>query len=475
VAKKAPNFWKDIDWVIVTLYIILVFFGWMNIYAAVYNDAHSHIFDFTQRYGMQMVWIAAAFVLAIMAISIDSRFFTVFAWPLFILGMLMLAAVPFLGKEVNGARSWFEIGPLHLQPSEFVKFGACLALSKYFSGINIKINSTKSLFTIGGIILGPIILIMLQPDMGSALVYLSFTFVLFREGMPGVILFFGFLVAVLFVLTLLYPMTLVLPIVIGIALIALFVLNRRYKYPLIGLASIGIPLLICWGVKAIFKLKIEFYYFIAISGVIAALTFAIISFFRKLPNVGIVSLLLIAGIFFTFSVDYVFDNLLAAHQKQRINILLGKESDPLGAEYNVNQSKIAIGSGGLLGKGFLQGTQTKYNFVPEQSTDFIFCTVGEEWGFAGSLGVLGLFALLLMRLIYLAERQRSVFSRVYGYGVASILFFHVAINVGMTIGLIPVIGIPLPFFSYGGSSLWSFTVLLFVFLKLDANRLDKMQ
>jgi rod shape determining protein RodA len=475
VAKKTPNFWKDIDWVVVVLYLILVLFGWMNIYAAVYNDAHSHIFDFSQRYGMQMVWIAAAFVLAIMVISVDSRFFTVFSWPLFILGMLMLAAVPFLGKEVNGARSWFEIGPLHLQPSEFVKFGACLALAKYFSGINIKINSAKSLMTIGCIILGPIVLIMLQPDMGSALVYLSFTFVLFREGMPGVILFFGFLVAVLFVLTLLYPMTIVLYVVIGIALISLFVLNKRYKYPFIGLVSIGVPILIFWGIRSLFKLKIDFFYFIAISGVLAALVFAVISFFRKLPNVGIVSLLLIAGIFFTFSVDYVFDNLLAEHQKQRINILLGKESDPLGAEYNVNQSKIAIGSGGLLGKGFLQGTQTKYNFVPEQSTDFIFCTVGEEWGFAGSLGVLGLFSLLLIRLIYLAERQRSVFSRVYGYGVASIFFFHVAINVGMTIGLIPVIGIPLPFFSYGGSSLWSFTVLLFVFLKLDANRLDKMQ
>lgn len=473
--KKQTYFLKNIDWIIVILYMILVFAGWINIYAAVYNEEHSSIFDFSQRYGKQLTWIIAAFILAIFVSSIDTRFFTIFAWPIFGLGMILLAAVPFLGNEVNGARSWFAIGPVHLQPTEFVKFGSCLALAKYFSGLNIKINSTKSLLVIGLIILLPVALIMLQPDTGSALVFFALSFVLFREGMPGIILFFGFLVAILFVLTLLYEQVTVAIVLLGISLTSLGVLNRRWKFSLIGLGLISILTLIIWGISALFRLNISMYFILSGASIFVALFFLVLSYFRKLSNVAMMAVLLIGGLFFTYSVDYVFDNVMAEHQQKRVNILLGKESDPLGAEYNVNQSKIAIGSGGALGKGFLQGTQTKYNFVPEQSTDFIFCTVGEEWGFVGSTFVLILFGLLLVRIILLAERQRSVFSRVYGYGVASILFFHVSINVGMTIGLLPVIGIPLPFFSYGGSSLWSFTVLLFIFLKLDSNRLDNLK
>ena len=473
--KRQTNFLKNIDWMIVILYLILVFAGWINIYAAVYNEDHSSIFDFSQRYGKQLTWIIAAFVLAIFVSSIDSRFFTIFSWPIFGLGMILLAAVPFLGNEVNGARSWFAIGPVHLQPAEFVKFGSCLALAKYFSGLNVKINSTKSLLVIALIILLPIVFIMLQPDAGSALVFLALSFVLFREGMPGIILFFGFLIAVLFVLTLLYEQVTVAFVLVGISLISLGVLNRRWRYSLIGLGAITLLTLLVVGINALFKLNVSLYFIISGVSVFVALFFLVLSYFRKLTNVAMMSVLLIGGLAFTYSVDYVFDNVMAEHQQKRVNILLGKESDPLGAEYNVNQSKIAIGSGGFAGKGFLQGTQTKYNFVPEQSTDFIFCTVGEEWGFLGSAFVLAVFGLLLVRIILLAERQRSVFSRVYGYGVASIFFFHVAINVGMTIGLLPVIGIPLPFFSYGGSSLWSFTVLLFIFLKLDSNRLDNLK
>jgi rod shape determining protein RodA len=470
--KKTVNFWSNLDWISVILYLFLVFAGWINIYAAVYNDEHNSIFDFSQRYGKQMVWIAAALFLAVVCISVDPRFFTLFAYVLFALGLIMLAMVPFIGAEVNGARSWFAIGPVHLQPTEFVKIGACLALAKYFGGTLVKMNSVKSLVVIALTTLLPIGLIALQPDMGSALVFLSLSFVLFREGMPGIFLFFGFLIGALFVMSLLYEKITILYELTAISLLALGVLNKRYKYPLIGLASITLLSLFFIGGNKVFMLNIDIYYLIAVAIILVCLVFIVYSLFRKLPNVATVSMLLIGSIIFTYSVDFVFHEVMAEHQQKRINILLGKESDPLGAEYNVKQSMIAIGSGGLTGKGFLQGTQTKFNFVPEQSTDFIYCTVGEEWGFAGSFLVLVAFAALFLRLITLAERQRSAFSRIFGYGVVSIMFFHVAINVGMTIGLLPVIGIPLPFFSYGGSSLWSFTVLLFIFLKLDTNRTE---
>ena len=399
------------------LYIILVLMGWISVYSSVYDETHSSILDISQRYGKQMIWILAGGAIAFMIMLIDAKVFNAFAYIIYTTSLVILLVVLVIGTEIAGSKSWFQIGGVGLQPAEFAKFATCLALARYLSSYATDINILRTKIVATAIIFLPSVLILLQNDTGSAVVYVALILVLYREGLSGYFLISGVIVVVLFVMTLLinqYIMTLILT---ALAFL-LYYFNRmlRKKW---------------WIVVAIW-----------------------------IASIGVV-----------FTVEYVFDNILEDHQKTRINVLLGKESDPRGAGYNVNQSKIAIGSGGLIGKGFLQGTQTKYNFVPEQSTDFIFCTVGEEWGFAGSATVVLLFVYLLYRLVKMAERQRSDFSRIYGYGVISILFFHFVINIGMTIGLVPVIGIPLPFFSYGGSSLWAFTILLFIFIKLDANRL----
>ena len=416
--RTQEGIFKNVDWITILLYLLLVLLGWINIYAAVYDEDHSSILDISQRYGKQLIWISAAILLALVILMIDAKFFTAFSYPIFALSMLSLIAVLVIGKEIAGSKSWFQIGGFAIQPSEFAKFATSLALAKYLSSFTTDIKS-KSVKIISGIIIGlPALLIFLQNDTGSALIYVSFILVLYREGLSGSILVIGVLITILFILTLMLNNWIVIGALTGLTVL-LFLFTKRSSRNIIMLAGI-----------------------------------------------------LVVSIGFVLSVDYAFENALEPHQKKRINVLLGKEIDPQGAGYNVHQSKIAIGSGGITGKGFLKGTQTKYNFVPEQSTDFIFCTVGEEWGFIGSFLVVVLFMALLTRLVFLAERQRSHFSRVYGYGVVSILFFHFAINIGMTIGLVPVIGIPLPFFSYGGSSLWAFTILLFIFIKQDANRLE---
>jgi rod shape determining protein RodA len=407
---------QNIDWVLVTLYLVMVTMGWFNIYAAVYNEEYKNIFDTTQSYGMQLVWIVTSLFIAFVILVIDGEFFPRFAWPVYGAFVLLLIAVIFVGAEVKGSKSWIGVGAFRVQPAEFAKFATNLALAKFLSNINIKIEKLSTKLIASALFAVPALIIILQNETGSALVYAAFVLVLFREGLSGNILIFGVAMAILFVLALLVDETVLSIILAGIA----------------------------------------------------AASFIFVRF--KLQNVLITGGILLASLAFVHSVDYAFVNILEPHQKKRINVLLGKEVDPKGAGYNVNQSMIAIGSGGLLGKGYLKGTQTKYNYVPEQSTDFIFCTVGEEWGFVGSVVVLGLFVILLLRIIYLAERQRSTFSRIYGYGLASIIFVHIAINIGMTIGLAPVVGIPLPFFSYGGSSLWSFTILTFIFVRLDAYR-----
>lgn len=408
-----------LDWTTVIIYVVLVMLGWINIYAAVYDEAHSSILDITQRYGKQLIWIGAAFLIGTVVLLIDSKFFPAFAWPIYALSMLSLAAVLVVGTEIAGSKSWFQIGSVAIQPAEFAKFATCLALARYLSSFSTDLRSLRARILSGTIVIIPALLILLQNDTGSALVYIALVLVLYREGMSGSILVIGVVVAFLFIMTLLVNKFILIGLIAALVALSLWLNKRKRTWQIIR---------------------------------------------------GIAILVLAAG--FVLSVDYAFENFLGPHQKKRINVLIGKEVDLHGAGYNVHQSKIAIGSGGLAGKGFLQGTQTKYHFVPEQSTDFIFCTVGEEWGFIGSMVVILLFMFLLIRLIYLAERQRSSFSRVYGYGVASIIFFHFAINIGMTIGLVPVIGIPLPFFSYGGSSLWAFTILLFIFLKQDAHRLE---
>ncbi|MBI9056254.1 MAG: rod shape-determining protein RodA [Labilibaculum sp.] len=466
---------KNLDWWTIFMYVLLVFLGWVNIYAAVYNEDHQSIFDVTQRYGKQLMWIGAAFFLAIVILIIEGKFFSAFAYPTYLTMIFLLIAVLLFGREVNGARSWFQLGPVRFQPAEFAKFATCLAISRYISQFNFKIHKFKSLVISGIILFTPAVLIIFQNDAGSALVYTVFILVLYREGLSGIVLFLGFLAIVLFVFTLVMAKLYVLLFMIGGSFLCLKFMGVSWRNVLFGLATISIGFGLVWGISYLFKMELSAYIILLMSIVLNTIPFLYYIYKNRLKNAIWVFAIAIGSIFYTFSVSYIFDNILEAHQRTRINELLGVESDPYGAGYNVAQSKIAIGSGGIAGKGFLNGTQTKFKFVPEQSTDFIFCTVGEEWGFIGSSVVLFLLLLLIVRLLFLAERQRSPFSRIYGYGVACILFFHLAINVGMTIGLAPVIGIPLPFFSYGGSSLWSFTILLFIFLRLDANRMELLR
>ncbi len=426
MSREQKTIFQNIDWVITGLFLVLVLLGWLNIYAAVYNEEHNNIFDISQKYGKQLMWITGAIVIAIVVLIFDANFFTAFPYPIYIISILSLIAVIFFGTEVSGSKSWFRFGDFGLQPAEFGKFAVCLALAKYMSGINIRVEHFQTKVIAFSIILFPAMLIILQNETGTALVYVAFIFVLFREGFSGNILLGGFFTVLLLISALLVNKTVLivmLTLIAAVTSFAVWITSRNRKT----------AKRIIWTVAA----------------------------------------LLILATGSVFGVDYAY-NKMQAHQKTRINVFLGKEVSKdmkKKAGYNVNQSLIAIGSGGFAGKGYLQGTQTKYNFVPEQSTDFIFCTVGEEWGFIGSTIILFLFLALILRIIFIAERQRSSFSRIYGYGVASILFFHVTVNVGMTIGLAPVIGIPLPFFSYGGSSLWAFTILLFIFIKLDSNRL----
>lgn len=433
--RNQRNIFANVDWATILIYLVLVFIGWVNIYAAVYNEEHHSIFDISQRYGKQLLWIGLALVVAFIILLFEGQFFTTFAYPIYGVVLLMLIAVLLVGSDIKGARSWFKIGSFAIQPSEFAKFATGLALAKYLSTLNIKMQDIKTK-VIASIIIGiPAILILLQNDTGSTLVYASFVFVLYREGLSGNILLIGLYTAFLFVLSLLLR------------------INDFTFFENIVLSGDVLLMIIL----------------AAIAGIIIYNT-------RKVKKMWlVVSTALILSVGLIYSVDYIFENVLEPHQSKRINVLLGIESDPHGAGYNVNQSLIAIGSGGFFGKGFLDGTQTKFDFVPEQSTDFIFCTIGEEWGFLGTFILVCIYIGLFLRLLFLAERQRSIFSRIYGYSVASILFFHFLINIGMAIGLAPVIGIPLPFISYGGSSLWSFTILLFIFIKLDAERINVLR
>jgi len=473
--KARNNILLNLDWITVFLYLVLVMLGWINIYAAVYSDEHQSILDMGQRYGKQLIWIIAGIILAIMVLTIDSKFFAAFATHIYIITILLLVAVLIFGKEVNGARAWFEFGSVALQPAELGKFATNLAIAKCISQFDFKIQKLRSYLTLGAIIALPAILIIMQNDTGSALVFAVLIFVFFREGLSGMVLFWGFAAAALFVLSLVLDEFKLLLFLLSISVAAYGVLRLSIKEALIGILAIIGTFGLIWLIDAIIGLGGSPFQLLLITTVIIAVLFIAFGIFYHVKQVWSILLFFIFAIGISMSVNYFYKNVLIIHQRNRIDEVLGIKTDKLGAGYNVNQSKIAIGSGGITGKGFLNGTQTKYNFVPEQSTDFIFCTVGEEWGFLGSTFVVGLFLILLIRLITLAERQRSQFSRVYGYGVACILFFHIAINISMTIGLAPVIGIPLPFFSYGGSSLWAFTILLFIFLRLDASRTENLR
>ena len=450
----------------------MIVMGWFNIYAAVYNDEHQEIFDFTQRYGKQFIWIMATIVLAIFIMIVDSRFYLFFAWFIYAITMLLLILVLVLGKDINGARSWIEFGPVSLQPSEFAKFGTALALASFLNNRRNDLTKLNVIVSAIAIILFPALLTALQPDLGSTIVFFSFFIVLFREGMSPFIFVSGLLMVLLFFLTRMFNNFYLEIILIALAFLLAWFSTRKWKILLTGLVMMlfigGILYMLNYFVIKSLGDKTILVITLLLSGIAYAYYF----YTKKAITIFVIYLFLAGSILYINSVDIAYNHLLKPHQRERIEILLGFKTDTHGTGYNVNQSIISVGSGGFKGKGYLQGTQTKFKFVPAQSTDFIFCTVGEEWGFLGSSVVIGLYVFLLIRLIILAERQRSNFSRIYGYGVASILFTHFFINIGMAIGLVPVIGIPLPFFSYGGSSLWGFTLLLFIFLRLDAGRTE---
>jgi rod shape determining protein RodA len=416
---------EGIDWTTVWLYAALVFFGWLNIYAAVYNPENPiEIISLSHNAGRQLIFICASFLLILIILFVDYKVYDSFAYIFYGLIILVLIGTIFIATEIKGSRSWIKIGTFSFQPAEFSKVFTALALARYLSTQNVNISRFRDAFVAGVMVFLPPVIIILQKETGSALTFAAFVAVFYREGLPGIYPALGIALAILFVFTLFFPK---LYIIVGI-------------------------LVLC-GLFWYFFLK---------------------RYERTQQNMfRLIGVFVIASLF-VFGTDFFINKVLQPHQQKRIQVLVNPDSDPLGAGWNVTQSRIAISSGGVIGKGYLQGTQTKFDFVPEQSTDFIFCTVGEEWGFLGSLIVILIFAALLNRIINLAEKQRSKFARIYGYCVASILFFHLLVNIGMTIGLMPVIGIPLPFLSYGGSSLWSFTILLFIFLKLDAHRSYKV-
>jgi len=421
--KREDSITHKIDWVTVLIYATIVISGWLNIYAVTYDEnAASSIFSLDLNSGRQLVFIGGSVLIILAILIIDRQFYETFAYIIYGLLLLMLLFVPIIGKEVGGNKAWLGIGSFGVQPSEFAKFATALVVAKTIGSIGFKMDNLRNQITLFALIGAPMLLILLQKDTGTALVFTVFLLVFFREGMSPFIILLGLALAIIFVL-------------------ALLVENQYYLY--IGIGTL-LAAAILIGRKTFKR--------------IALLTFAALAVVMMIE-----------------SVDYIVHNILKPHQQNRIKALINPDADPLGFGWNVTQSKIASGSGGFFGKGFLEGTQTKFDFVPEQSTDFIFCTIGEEHGWIGSLFTIALFMALLLRVVFLAERQKNKFARVYGYSVACILFFHFAVNIGMTIGLFPVIGIPLPFFSYGGSSLWGFTILLFIFLKLDAHRMQVLQ
>ena len=460
-----------LDWITILVYTVLVLMGWVNIYAAVYDEAHSSIFDISQRYGMQLIWIGVSAFIAISILLIDDKYYHILAYPLYWFSILVLIGVLLFGKEVNGAKSWL----FGIQPSEFVKFTTALALARYMSSYSFDIRNLKHLLHVA-ILLGlPVLVVMLQNDTGSALVFGSFLFMLYREGFNGWVYIALIMIISLFIFSFLLEPTALLIVLILVCVVGEGMTNGNWRSKAIYLAGLALGSTLIYTVcQLLLSIDISWYLSILIAATLSIGVVILYAYRYKINNILTFILLFFGSLGFTYTVDYVFNNVLQIHQQKRILDLLGLESDLSHWGYNVNQSKIAIGSGGFSGKGFLEGTQTKFNFVPEQSTDFIFCTVGEEWGFIGSAIVIILFVFLILRLIRMGERQQEPFGRIYCYCVASVFLFHITINIGMTIGIMPVIGIPLPFFSYGGSSLIAFTILLFVAIKLDASKHNEL-
>jgi len=467
-AHRERGLLKSIDWKLVICYLILVVIGWFNIYASAHSSEAAGIFDFqNSRSGKQLIWITTAFIMAaIILFVLSPRIYEGLSVPIYLFTLALLVAVIFLGIEVKGSSSWFEFGPVRFQPAEISKISTSLMLATFMSQLGYRIGRTKDFLITAMIILVPMVIIVAQSETGSALVYVGFIFMLYREGLSGWLIFMMGMAILLFILTLTAsPFTAILVLTGVVSLcISLYYSKGRLWF------LIGAPLIALMAfLPRIPELPVKPLH-ILLGCILIAIPFLLFKAYRSRSSFTTLAVLSgIAGIILVFSADFLFNNVLQDHQRKRIEVLLGMKEDPSGVGYNVRQSMIAIGSGGLTGKGYLNGTQTTYGFVPEQSTDFIFCTIGEEWGFLGSTFVILLYVFLIWRIIRNAEQSREAFTRIYGYCVASCIFMHLFINIGMTIGLMPVIGIPLPFISYGGSSLWGFTAMLFIFIALDRN------
>lgn len=479
---RKDSIWKAVDWWTIGLYLILLVCGWFSVCGASYDYGEPNFLDFGTRAGKQLMWMGCSLCLGFVLLMLEDKFYDTYAYLIYGILLLLLFGTIFNPHEIKGSRSWIVLGPVSLQPAEFAKFATALALAKFMGEYTFSMKRKKHMLAALGIILLPMVLIVLQKETGSALVYLSFFLVLYREGMTGSILFAGICAVVYFIVGVRFSADLMpdettpwgafsvwglIVLLSGLLFYSYAKLHRRFACYIMGVSG-GVILL-----AVLFSCYVIPFNVVIVEMVLAAaiVLYLLYLYYReRLANYMYILVFTVGSAVFFYSIDYVFNNVLEAHQKIRIEVLLGITDDPAGAGYNVNQSKIAIGSGGFWGKGFLNGTQTKLKYVPEQDTDFIFCTVGEEQGFFGSALVLLLFTAFILRLMVLSERQTSRFGRVYGYCVLSIFFFHLFINIGMVLGVTPVIGIPLPFFSYGGSSLWGFTILLFVFLRIDAGR-----
>lgn len=473
-----------IDWTTVFYYVVLVFMGWVSVYGASYDFDQTSILDWDHRAGKQFVWILTAFGIGGMLLLIDYKMYNYFAYVIYGLTLAFLILTIFIAPEIKGSRSWLVIGPISFQPAELAKMATALALAKFMDSYNYKLKSYKDLLPLVAFIFIPFVLIILQKETGSALVFIAFMLVLYREGMNGIFLLLTVFLILLFIVVIRFSIIPIginqgsLGMVLSMGIITFvqlcyaffFAKNKREAFILL----LGVLVIVSISIIVNLWFKLDFNYVALFTVVASCIYWIVIEVFYRFKKYLLLVLITIGSALFCFSSDYFFNKVLQPHQQSRIKVLLAMDEDLSGAGYNVNQSKIAIGSGGLFGKGFLNGTQTKLNYVPEQDTDFIFCTVGEEYGFVGSTLVLVIYWLFLMRIIRIAERQRETFIRIYAYSVASVFFFHLMINIGMVLGIMPVIGIPLPFFSYGGSSLWGFTVLLFILIRLDASRLERM-
>ena len=484
-ASRTGNIWQHVDWMTIGMFTLLTFFGWLNIYGASYTFDQTSIFDFSNRAGKQFTWMMGSLLMGLVLLLIDYKTYDILAYIAYGAMLLLLLATPFLAHDIKGSMSWISLGPVSLQPAEFAKCIVALAVAKYMGRYDYKIRTWRDLIVPFALIGVPALIIMiLQKETGSALVFAAFLLVFYRQGMSGYILWMGVAAVALFIISIRFG-AVALPLGTGsvgiltcmllLTAVEIYFICKEHRMRYQALILTGSVALL-YAIFLIINIWIPMPFDWISMGIVVALVIysVVIGIYWRKYMLLLVALFTLFCIGYTHACDFVFQKVLQPHQRIRIEVLLGMKEDPAGAGYNVNQARIAIGSGRFFGKGYLKGTQTKLQFVPEQDTDFIFCTVGEEWGFVGSIGVLLLYLCFILRLIFIAERQRNVSTRIYAYAVASIFLFHLTINVGMVLGLLPVIGIPLPFFSYGGSSLWGFTMLLFILLRLDAARMEQL-